>query len=281
MVKVVFYKKGDLLRERIFIMTRTTNSSLTNALRILKSFSIDHPELTLSEIAELVDVSKSTACRLIQTLESEGFMNQNLHFNTYSLGASVLSLSNTVIDQFSILKDTTYFLKQLTALTGESTHIAIVENTDVIYLKKEDSQYRVQLLSHIGRRNPAHCTASGQSILAFLKPATIESIYKNGLTQSTKYSISNVSQLQKRLAMIREQKYSISKGELIENIVSVGAPIFNKQNQVFAAISVAGPKKRMIPNLQKIVDNVLYTSSNITEYVQVHEKDVQIEAYIK
>ena len=262
-------------------MSRTTNSSLTNALRILKSFSIDNPELTLSEIAELVDVSKSTACRLIQTLESEGFMHQNLHFNTYSLGASVLALSNTAIDQLSILKGTTYFLKQLTALTGESSQIAILENTEVIYLKNEDSQHRVQLLSHIGRRNPAHCTASGQAILAFLKPTYIEKIFENGLPQSTKYSIVNLSQLQQRLAVIREKKYAISKDEFMENIVSVGAPIYNKQNQVFASISVAGPKKRMLPNLQKIVDNVLFTSNNITEYVQVHEKDVEIEAYLK
>ena len=197
-------------------MSRTTNSSLTNALRILKSFSIDNPELTLSEIAELVDVSKSTACRLIQTLESEGFMHQNLHFNTYSLGASVLALSNTAIDQLSILKGTTYFLKQLTALTGESSQIAVLENTEVIYLKNEDSQHRVQLLSHIGRRNPAHCTASGQAILAFLKPTYIEKIFENGLPQSTKYSIVNLSQLQQRLAVIRRKNTLLVKMSLLK-----------------------------------------------------------------
>ncbi|MGW6301052.1 IclR family transcriptional regulator [Peribacillus butanolivorans] len=261
-------------------MSRTTNSSLTNALRILKSFSIDHPELTLSEIAEFVDVSKSTACRLIQTLESEGFIYQNIHFNTYRLGSSVLALSNTVTDQLAILKETTYFLKQLTIQTGESSHIAILENTDVIYLKKEDSQHRVQLLSHIGRRNPAHCTASGQAILAFIKPSTIEKLFENGLEQATKYSEVSLTQLQRILATVRTQGYSISKGEFIEDIVSVGAPIYNKKNQVFASISVAGPKKRMLPNLQKIVDNVLFTSNNITKYVQAHVKDVDIETFI-
>jgi DNA-binding IclR family transcriptional regulator len=262
-------------------LTRTTNSSLTNALRVLKSFSIGHQELTLSEIAELVGVSKSTACRLIQTLESEGFIYQNILFNTYRLGSSVLALSNTVIDQLAILKETTYFLKQLTQQTGESSHIAILENTDVIYLKKEDSQYQVQLLSHIGRRNPAHCTASGQVILAFLKPETIEKLFESGLKQSTKYSIESLPQLQQRLKMVREQGYSISKGEFIEHIVSVGAPIYNKKNQVFAAINVAGPKNRMLPNLQKIIDNVLFTSNNITKYVQAHVKDVDIETFIK
>jgi DNA-binding IclR family transcriptional regulator len=262
-------------------MSRTTKSSLTNALRILKSFSIDHPELTLSEISEFVGVSKSTACRLIQTLESEGFIYQNILFNTYRLGSSVLTLSNTVIDQLAILKETTYFLKQLTAQTGESSHIAILDNTDVIYLKKEDSHHRVQLLSHIGRRNPAHCTASGQAILAFVKPTTVEKLFEGGLEQATKYSFGCLPQLQQKLSTIREQGYSISKGELIENIVSIGAPIYNKNNQVFAAINVAGPKQRMLPNLQQIVNNVLFTSETMTNYVQSHEKDVDIETFIK
>jgi DNA-binding IclR family transcriptional regulator len=262
-------------------MSRTTNSSLTNALRILKSFSCDHPELTLSEIAELVGISKSTACRLIQTLESEGFMYQNIHFNSYRLGSSVLALSNTVIDQIAILKETTNFLKQLTAQAGESSHIAILDKTDVIYLKKEDSQHSVQLLSHIGRRNPAHCTASGLAILAFIHPTTIEKIFEHGLEQATQHSIVSLPKLQQKLATIREQGYSISKGEFIENIVSVGAPIYNKNNQVFAAISVAGPKERLLPNLQKIVDNVSFTSKHITKYVQAHIKDVDIETFIK
>lgn len=262
-------------------MSRTKNSSLTNALHLLKCFTIDQPELTLSEIAELINMSKSTACRLIQTLESEGFIHQDLHFNTYSLGSSVLALSNTAIDQFAILKETTYFLKQLTIQTGESAHIAILDKKDVIYLKKEDSQHRVQLLSHIGRRNPAHCTASGQAILAFLKPATVEKIFEDGLERVTKNSITDLSKLQQTLRNIGQNGYAVSKGEFIENIVSVGAPIFNKNHQVFASISVAGPKKRVLPHLQKIVDNVVLTSNNLTRYVQDHVKGVDIEAFIR
>lgn len=261
-------------------MSRTTKSSLANALAILKSFSIDEPELTLTEIAEGVNVSKSTASRLLQTLESEGFIYKNTYFNTYSLGASILSLTNTVIDQFSILKETTHFLKQLTELTGESSHIAILENREVIYLKKEDSQHRVQLLSHIGRRNPADCTASGQAILSFINPETVERLFQSGLTKATKNSLSSLSELQKKLAKDREQGYSISKGEFLEGIVSVGAPIFNKRGQVFASVSVAGPKERMLVHLPKMVERVRGTSTKITDYIQNHEKDVEIETII-
>lgn len=117
-------------------MTRTKNSSLTNALRILKTFSVDDIELTLDDIVEKIAISKSTACRLVQTLESEGFITQNTRYNTYALGSSILSLSNTLLEQFYSLKDMTGFLKNLTQVTGESSHIAVLQGNEVIYLKK-------------------------------------------------------------------------------------------------------------------------------------------------
>lgn len=262
-------------------MARTTNSSLTNALRILKSFSIDHQELTLTDIAEFTEVSKSTACRLVQTLESEGFLHQNIQFNTYSLGASVLALSNTAVDQIGIIKETTLFLKQLAMQTKESAHIAILENTDVIYLKKEDSQHRAQLRSHIGRRNPAHCTASGLSILSELNPETIDLLYPENLPSYTQYSITTRNQLHKQLATIRKQGYAVAKGQFIETIVSIGAPVFNKQNRVFASVSVAGPITRIMPNIDKVISDVIKTSKGITEYIHSNEKSVGLEAFIK
>ncbi|RHW38597.1 IclR family transcriptional regulator [Lysinibacillus yapensis] len=262
-------------------MTRTANSSLTNALRILKCFSIDKPELNLSEISEILKVSKSTACRLVQTLESEGFIYQNSFFNTYSLGSSVLALANTAVDQFAILKETTPFLKKLSFQTNESVHIAILEKKDVIYLKKEDSEYRVELRSHIGRRNPAHCTASGLAILAYLNSATITTIFTEPLTSYTKYTITSLEELHSYLQEVRENGYALSKGHFIEEIVSVGAPIFNKNKMVVASLTVTGPVKRMIANIDKMIDAVVEVSNDISIFIQTHEKDVDLEAFIR
>ncbi|TSI02632.1 IclR family transcriptional regulator [Lysinibacillus sp. BW-2-10] len=249
-------------------MTRTKQSSLTNALHILKSFSVDDIELSLDDIAERVAISRSTACRLIQTLESEGFMIQNTRYNTYALGASILSLSNTLLDQFYSLKEMTGFLKNLTNVTGESSHIAILQGNQVLYLKKEDNEHRVQLRSHIGRRNPAHCTASGLALLGYLNEQEIQSLYKDGFEQATPYSISSISQLTKRLEEGRKQGYFTSDREMVENILSIGAPIFNKDDEVFASISVAGLRQRMHPQMKKIIDQVIQTSSNISSFIK-------------
>lgn len=262
-------------------MNRTSFSSLTNALRILKCFSIDAPELTLSEIAQSLKISKSTACRLLQTLESEGFIHQNGQFNTYSLGSSVLALSNTAVDQFGIFKETTSLLKKLALKTNESVHIAILENKEVIYLKKEDSHYRVQLQSHLGRRNPAHCTASGLAILAFLHPNTVNQLFSEPFTKYTKNTITTFDALHSHLKVVREKGYAISNGQFMENIISIGAPIFNKKQEVIASVTVTGPVTRMRTNINKIIDWVVEGSHEITHYIQRNEGDDHIEIFIR
>lgn len=262
-------------------MARTENSSLTNALRILKSFSIDQTELTLDEIALMNNISKSTACRLVQTLESEGFVIQNTRSNTYHLGLSVLYLSNVMLDRFNTLKKMTGYLKKLTELTGESSHISVLQGNQVLYLKKEDNQYQVHLRSHVGRRNPAHCTASGLAILAYLDEETIRALYEDGFEQPTKFSISSVELLLQRLEEGRKKGYFVSEREMVENVLSVGAPIFHNDGSVFASVSVAGLYNRMKPQLPKVAYLVKETSEQISALIQQSKESFDYETFIR
>lgn len=262
-------------------MTRTKNSSLTNALRILKCFSIDQMELTLEEIATLNHISKSTACRLVQTLESEGFIIQNTRNNTYHLGLSMLYLSNVMLNRFYTLKEMTRFLVKLTEETGESSHIAVLQGKEILYLKKEDNKYQVHLRSHIGRRNPAHCTASGLSLLAYLDVQTLQSLYNDGFECPTKYSISSMESLLARLESGRKQGYFISEGELVENVMAIGAPIFHKDGSVFASISIAGLQSRVKPRLSKMIKHVKKTSEELSNLIQQSEEPFHYEAFLR
>lgn len=262
-------------------MSRTPNSSLTNALHILKCFSIDYPELTLSDIARCTNISKSTACRLLQTLESEGFIHQNGLENTYRLGSSLMSLAYISINQFPFLKELTPFLKNLTSFTKETSYISLLENQDVIYLKKEESPFRVQLRSNIGRRNPAYCTGSGLAMLAFLEEEEINSIFPEELYQFTTNTIATREQLHSELEIVRKQGYAIAKGHYSENIISIGAPIFNNKKKVIAAITVTGPINRIMINLHKYIEALIKESYRITNFIKWREEDVLIEIFTK
>ena len=251
---------------------RTHFSSLENALRILKEFSMDQPELRLSEVADRLDIGKSTAHRLLQTLESEGFIHKNHKTNEYSLGVSVLKLTNTVIDQIKILKDASPILKKLTEKTGESSHIGILEGKEIFYLHKEECTYPVKLLSHLGKTNPIHCTSLGQAFLAYQPDLLVDAILNTELARYTKYTLSDSSLIRKKLEEIRTQGYAISNQELHEGVISIGAPIFNNKKEVFASINIAGPVQRIKPRLSFFIDQVGKAGQQLSQEVSLRQR---------
>lgn len=144
-------------------------TSLENALLILKSFSIDQPEMGVTEIAHTLGIAKSTAHRLLSSLTQEGFVVKDRQTNLYSLGSSILSLTNIVNSQIPILNEATPILNKLAEFTGENAHLSILEGLSIIYLQTIQGRFPVHDFIHIGKRHPAFCTSSGQAILAYPK----------------------------------------------------------------------------------------------------------------
>lgn len=251
---------------------RTPFSSLENALRILKEFSMDQPELRLSEVADRLDIGRSTAHRLLQTLESEGFVRQNHKTNKYSLGVSVLKLTNTVVNQIRILKEAAPILKQLTEKTGESSHIGILEGKEIFYLHKEECSYPIKLLSHLGKTNPIHCTSLGQAFLAYQPDLLVDAILNTELTRYTQYTLTDSGLIRTKLEEIRAQGYAVSNQELHEGVISIGAPIFNNKKAVFASINIAGPVQRIKPRISYFIDQVVKASQQLSSEVSLRQR---------
>ncbi len=223
----------------------TSFSSMRNALRLLNLFTMDEPELTVSEIAEKLDVAISTAHRLTSTLLHEGFLVKDPTTKYYRLGASILAMGNTVLSQIELCRFSTAILEQLVKETGETAHLSILKDTQVVYLFKIDSLHPVHLLSHAGRQNPAYCTSSGQAILAFEKESLIDKVIEEGLTLYTKHTITNSIKFRDMLKKVRNNGIAISKEEMHEGVISLAAPVKNLQGKVIASVSIAGPTSRI------------------------------------
>jgi IclR family transcriptional regulator, KDG regulon repressor len=236
---------------------RTSFSSLENALRLLHLFSMDETELSIADIAERLNIGKSTAHRLLQTLKSEGFVKKDPKTNLYSLGTSLLAMKKIIHSRFPICQIALPFLQELVALSGESTHIATLYGADVIYLYKVECDHPVRLLSYVGKKNPAFCTSTGQAILAYQPKETIDRIISQGLPAFTPRTITTPSALLEKLAQVKEQGYAISSEELHEGVTSISAPIRNRNGDVRYSISIAGPIQRVndrsLPYLTRLV----------------------------
>jgi len=233
------------------------HSSLRNALRLLNLFSVDEPELQLEDIASKLEIGQSTAYRLVHTLIEEGFIVRDPSAKSYRLAASVLALSHTIMTKMQLCHLSIQILEKLAEVTSETAHIGVFKDHQVLYLLKMDSSYPVHLLSHAGRKNPVHCTSTGQVLLAYQSEATIEQVIHKGLACYTSTTITDSIKLKNLLKTIRSQGYAVSQEELHEGVVSIAAPVKDSKGKVIAAVSIAGPTLRLnrqtIPKLIKQV----------------------------
>ncbi|WP_084139001.1 IclR family transcriptional regulator [Halalkalibacter okhensis] len=222
-----------------------TLSSVKNALRILRRFSMEESELKITDLAKDLDLGKSTVSRLMSTLASEGFVEKNPENQRYRLGLSILSLASVCTSNFEIHKEAMPVLHQLVDKTGETAHLAILDGLDVIYLHKVESKHHVRAFTHIGKRNPAYATSSGKVLLAYNEDHYVDRTIAKGFEHFTNNTITTPDQLTKALAEVRRKGYALSIEEIFEGVVSIASPVRDYTGQVIASVNIVGPMQRL------------------------------------
>ncbi|MBN2910845.1 IclR family transcriptional regulator [Polycladomyces sp. WAk] len=240
-------------------------SSVKNALRILRSFSLEEPEKKVTDLAASLGLGKSTVSRLLATLASEGFVAKDPETQKYRLGLTILHLNTIVTSNLEINRESLPILQRLVNEIGETAHIAVMDGLDVVYLNRVECKHPVQILSHVGRRNPVHCTSSGKVILAHQEENLIEQVIEKGLEKYTVKTITDPDDFRDILKTVKEQGYAISIEELREGVASVAAPIRDYTGKVVYAISVIGPIHRMNPHNTTIINKVKNAAKEISE----------------
>jgi DNA-binding IclR family transcriptional regulator len=239
-------------------------SSVTNALRVLQSFSLEQPEKNVTTLAAELKLGKSTVSRLLSTLASADFVHKNADTRKYALGLSVLGLNTVLTSRLEINRESLPVLQQLVASIDETAHLASLAGTDVVYLSIVPCQHPVRTLSHIGRRNPLHCTSSGKAMLAFQDAGLIEQFIGRGLKAFTPSTITDPAVLRAALQDIRERGYATSVEEIRAGIASVAAPIRDYSGRVGHALTVIGPVGRLDPTDERIVRKVKAAAREIS-----------------
>ena len=240
-------------------------SSVKNALRILRSFSMDEPEKKIGELAESLGLNKSTVSRTMSTLASEGFVFKDPESKKYRLGLTILSLSGIVHTHMDIFRESQPVLNKLVQELDETVHISILDHNEVVYLQKIECNHPVRFLTHVGKRNPPYSTSSGKVLLAFAKPEIVDQVIENGLIPYTKNTITDPNKLREHLAEIKKNKYAFSIEEFSIGVNSVAAPIYDYRGKVIAALTVVGPKQRIQAyKLQKYSKKVIEASLEIS-----------------
>ncbi|NMB54172.1 MAG: IclR family transcriptional regulator [Leptolinea sp.] len=225
------------------------NNSVEKAFVILEFLANKADPIELSALSRALSINKSTAYRYLTTLESLGYVVKDADTSCYTLGSKALWLASKFLNNLDLRTQAHPILRKLSDETGETVHLAYLDNFEVVYVDKIDGKSPVKMASRIGNRMPAHCTGLGKALMAFLPETEWQKyIDRVGLKYHTRNTITQPKEFFDHLRMIRERGYSIDNSENEEGIRCVALPVRNHEGKVIAAISIAGWVISMTPD---------------------------------
>jgi DNA-binding IclR family transcriptional regulator len=228
--------------------------SVDRAVSVLEILA-RHGEAGVTEIADELDVHKSTAFRLLGVLENRGLVAQAKDRGKYYLGAGVLRLAGAAAVRLDISQEGVPVCRELADELGETVNIAVLDDDAAVNIMQARGTASVTAQNWLGRRTPLHATSSGKVLLAHMPPTLREGLLARSLPRFTERTITGASMLRAELEAVVEQGYGVTIEELELGLSAVAAPIRAHDGKVIAAISVSGPVYRMnadrLPELAK------------------------------
>jgi len=218
--------------------------SLYKALRVLDCFSVNQPELGITEISERLGLYKSNVHNIVDTFVKAGYLEQNPENEKYRLGMKILELGHVISSNINLRKLILPYMQELADFTNETVYLGIPNEGEVIYLDSSSPKHQLSTRSMLGVKAPLYCTGIGKAMLAHLPEEVLHSIFAKGLKKFTDHTITEPEKLLQEIAEIRTRGYSIDNMEHEFGIKCVGMPILNKKKQVVAGISMSGPSLR-------------------------------------
>ncbi len=213
------------------------------AIRLLKLFTAETPELQLADICELSGLNKTTTHRLLQALYSEELLARNPGTGSYRLGPGLMALGVQALSSNDLRLRARPLLRKLAEDTGETATLEIPIDDTMLILDEVTGKHFVGAAGNVGTRWPIHATSTGKALMAFDQRG-LERLGE--LLQSlTSRTITRHETLQKQLGEIRRRGFAETVDELEDGFSGVGAVVRGGMGEVVGAISICGPTQRM------------------------------------
>jgi DNA-binding IclR family transcriptional regulator len=201
--------------------------------------------LSGAEIARELDVHRSTALRLLGTLERHALVERDPRSAKYRLGQRLAQLASVVTGESDLRSLARPVCEDLAGALGETVTLDVLVGDEIVPIEQATASTSVVGVNWLGRRTPAHCTASGKVILAFGPAAIRERLLGRPLARSTAHTITERTELEKQLRDALKDGFARTYEELEVGLDAVAAPVFASSGEVVAALDVSGPSHRL------------------------------------
>lgn len=228
---------------RCFIYIWRAMNPLSKVFTIIETvISRQDKGATYTEITRDSDLPKSSVHRILKDLSDLGYLNFNSTSKRYYGSLRLAALGAEVIANFKLREHVHPFLLELQQDTEHTANFGILDGLCGMFMDKVESHdFGIKLFSEIGKRFPLHCTGLGKTLLAFSPEHTLERLLLKPLKAETEMTITDPEQLREELSSIVLQGYALDREEITRGIMCVAAPIFDFDQNLMGAVSIAFP----------------------------------------
>jgi IclR family acetate operon transcriptional repressor len=234
---------------------------MKSASRVIDAihFLRDHPGASLGEIADVLRVHKSSASRLMRTIEQQGWAARDEAGLTYHMGPTLISIGRAAVDQFLRSDRLLPILESLRDISGESVHLALFDHYEMLHVMRVDSPDVIRVSCPVGTWDPLHCTALGKAFLASLPDEERRRLVL-GLKpeRRTPNTITDRKVLLAELEATHARGYAIDREEGRVGVRCIALALVDAQGRSVGAISITGPAFRWTQRaMDRVIDDIL------------------------
>jgi DNA-binding IclR family transcriptional regulator len=214
--------------------------SVQRAAALLDAIAGSAEPRTAPELADLCRLNRSTAWRILATLEEEGLVDRE--GSRYSIGHAVARLAAAATE--ALPRAARPHLEELSSRAGETVSLAVPRRLRLIYVDQVQAPH-VMAADWLGRAVPLHATSTGKALLAFLPREELDTTITQSLPQFTDRTITDPAELRAELDRTRRRGYAVSRGELETALWGASAPVLDRRQRAIAVVSVWGAEARL------------------------------------
>jgi len=219
--------------------------SVAHALDVIEQFTGETEELGVTDLSKRLKLHKNNVFRLLATLESRGYIEQNKATDNYRLGIRCLQVGQTYVSQMGLLRQAGPIMEQLSRKCRETVYVSLFRRGAVVPLQSVEADQPVRVVSLLGQSLPLHCTAAGKVHLAFESEEEVKSGLPDSLAKHTDRTIVKRGELIADLKATAERGFALESGEFLPDLRSIAVPIRDYTRAVVGSLSICAPEYRL------------------------------------
>ncbi len=225
--------------EMLSTESRDFVTALASGLEVIQAFDAEHPRMTLSEVASRTGMNRAKARRFLLTLHALGYVRKEQRY--FELAPRVLQLGYAFLSANNYQGVIQQYLEEITAETGESSSLGVLDGHDVTYVARSAAKHRLMAITlSVGTRLPAAYTSMGRILLAQFSDEALDRFLATiTLEPFTDKTVTDVNELRHRIVEARQQGYAISDQELDSGLRSIAVPVYDAKQHLMGAINIS------------------------------------------